>query len=196
MKQSNYKIAITGGIGSGKSTVAKIIKEQGYTVYSCDEIYDDLLKDNTFLAKIAAQFSSVILPDGTLDRQKLSEIVFNDKSALNKLNFITHPAIMEEFFKRAEDKVLCFCEVPLLFENGFETLFNDVLVILRDKRERINFICRRDGIDENAALKRINSQFNYDNCSFAKYYVIHNDANLNDLKQKTIEFLSKIKKGK
>ena len=194
MKQNNYvKIAITGGIGSGKSTVANIIREQGFPVFSCDEIYSDLLKEEAFQKKLAKNFNDVILPDGKLNRKKLADIVFNDKRALAKLNAITHPAIMDEYFKRAEGLTLCFCEVPLLFENGFEMLFDNVLVVLRDKNERMDFICRRDGIDEKEAQKRINSQTDYDNYNFAKYYVIHNDTDLNELKQKTLNFLAEIK---
>ena len=114
MTQSNYTIAITGGIGSGKSTVAKIISREGYPVFSCDEIYNELLCRREFLNKIAQEFEGVLNPDGTLDRVKLSEKVFIDKAELEKLNSITHPAIMEEVFKRSAGYKISFTEVPLL----------------------------------------------------------------------------------
>lgn len=193
MTQSNFKFAITGGIGSGKSTVAEIIWRQGYAVFSCDEIYKELLYRKEFLNKIASEFDGVIKEDGALDRAKLSKIVFEDKAALDKLNSITHPAIMEEVFKRSSGLKLSFTEVPLLFENGFERYFDGVLVVLRDVNERIASVSKRDDIDVKTVNLRIKSQLNYDNCDFAKYYVIHNNGNFEDLEQNVAEILENIK---
>lgn len=193
MTQNSIKIAITGGIGSGKSAVAEILLKEGYPVFSCDKIYSELLKDNNFLNKLSAQFEGIITPDGTLDRAKLSETVFKDKSALSKLNALTHPAIMEEVFKKCEREKLSFTEVPLLFENGFERYFDNVIVVLRDENERINAIVERNGIEQKKAILRLKSQFNYNNCDFAKYYVIHNCSNFADLEQKTLNILHEIK---
>lgn len=195
MTQSNYKIAITGGIGSGKSTVAEIISREGYPVFSCDEIYNELLCRREFLNKIAQEFEGVLNPDGTLDRVKLSEKVFNNKAELEKLNAITHPAIMEEVFTRSEKYKISFTEVPLLFESGLENYFDGTIVVLRKFEDRITSVSKRDGIDPNSVILRINSQFNYDNCNFAKYYVIHNDGNFDDLTRETDRILQKILKN-
>ncbi len=192
MTQNNYKFAITGGIGSGKSTVAEILRRQGFAVFSCDEIYKALLCDKKFLNKISREFDGVLCADGSLNRNKLAEIVFADKSALEKLNAITHPAIMEEVFKKAEGHKISFTEVPLLFESGYEEFFDGIIVVLRNEEERIAAVAQRDGLDPQTVVLRIKSQFNYDNCNFAKYYVIHNDSNLGDLEQKIAEILKKI----
>ncbi|MBD5583806.1 MAG: dephospho-CoA kinase [Clostridia bacterium] len=179
-------------MGSGKSAVAEILVKEGYPVFSCDKIYTKLLNDSNFLGKLSTQFDGIITPDGALDRAKLSETVFNDKSALSKLNALTHPAIMEEVLKKSKKEKLSFTEVPLLFENGFERYFDSVIVVLRDENERINAIVERDGIEREKVILRLKSQFNYDKCNFAKYYVIHNCSNFADLEQKTIEILKKI----
>lgn len=192
MMQNNIKIAITGGICSGKSTVAEIIKEQGYCVISCDEIYRELLEDPAFLALLNNEFCNIKNADGTLNRAKLSEIVFNDKEKLQKLNSLTHPQIMQRAMEQMSGKGLCFCEVPLLFEGGFDKLFDNIIVVLRDDEARIRELMVRSKIDKNRALLRINSQFNYKNGDFAKYYVIHNSGNLVQLKEKTLEILEKI----
>jgi len=192
MRQSNFKIAITGGIGSGKSAVSGIIAEQGLPVFSCDLVYGELLKDKSFLEKLTNEFGNILLADGTLDRNALSEKVFNDTNALKKLNALTHPAIISEVMKRAQGHRLSFCEVPLLFENGFEKLFDGVIVVLRDKERRISSVMARDGISRKNVILRVNSQFNYENKDFAEYYVIRNDGNLDDLRQKTLQILSKI----
>lgn len=193
MTQSNYRFAITGGIGSGKSTVAEIIRRQGYAVFSCDAIYNELLCNYEFLNKIVLEFGDVLDANGTLDRSKLSAKVFNDEAALRKLNAITHPAIMEEVFNRSKGHKISFTEVPLLFESGLEEYFDGVIVVLRDIEERIAAVSSRDKTDRESVILRIKSQFNYENDSFAKYYVIHNDGNLSNLEQKTAEILERIK---
>lgn len=163
MMQNKLKIAITGGIGSGKSAVAEIIKNQGFSVFSCDEIYKELLRDKQFLNLISLNFDGVLSADGELDRQKLSDIVFNDKTALGVLNNITQPSIMKELLRQCESKNIAFAEVPLLFENGFEKLFDGVIVVLRNEEDRISAICKRDKISVEKAKLRLKAQFNYNN---------------------------------
>lgn len=193
MTQSNVKIAITGGIGSGKSTVAEIIRRQGYAVFSCDEIYNELLQNAAFVNKLAEEFDGVLTPDGAIDRIKLSEKVFSDKSALKRLNALTHPAVMYEVLKKSEGHNLSFAEVPLLFENGYEKFFDGVIVVLRDEEERISSVIKRDKIDREKVILRIKLQFNYSNDDFAKYYVMHNCGNFDDLAAKTYEIVENIK---
>ena len=82
MKQSK-KIAITGGIGSGKSTVAKILINKGYKVFSCDEIYSEIVDERDFLDKLCSEFGNILTVQGALDRKKLSSIVFDDEEKLS-----------------------------------------------------------------------------------------------------------------
>lgn len=190
--QNNVKIAVTGGIGSGKSTVCKIIKDFGYPVISCDEIYKTILEDTKFLQKLAEEFGNEIIKDGKLDKPKLSSIVFSDKDKLKKLNEITHPEIMKELFAQASQFKLCFCEVPLLFESGYENDFDRVIVVLRNLDERISSVVKRDNLSVEVVKNRIKSQFNYENLDIAQYYFIHNGGNLNALRDKTYEVVQKI----
>lgn len=192
MTQNNKIIAVTGGIGSGKSTVCKIIKESGFSVISCDEVYSELLKDGGFLNTLQNEFGDILSPDGSLDRKKLAEIAFNDEANRKKLEKITHPTIMSEVFTRAKEFSLCFCEVPLLFEKGYEKLFNNVIVVLRPLEERILSVQKRDGLSRESVILRLKSQINYEKFDFAKYYVIHNNGDFGDLKAKTVEILNKI----
>jgi dephospho-CoA kinase len=192
-QNNNLKIAITGGIGSGKSTIARIIKEKGYPVFSCDETYAQLVKDKNFLKILADEFGDIYDENGELDRGKLSHIVFSDNNKLERLNEITHPKIFEKMFEDAAKlNCLCFFEVPLLFEEGNQKLFDGVIVVCREKDKRIESVMHRDNISEEEVRKRINSQYNYDNSNFAEYYVIHNNSNINNLQMEIDGVLAKI----
>lgn len=194
MKQNNIKIAVTGGIGSGKTTVCNFIREKGYPVFSCDDIYAELLNGGNLAKEIANQFGKEILNGGGgIDRKKLSERVFDDKIKLQKLNEITHRAIFEEAFLRAENlSGIIFFEVPLLFEGGYQNLFDEVIVVLREVDERILSVSRRDNLSSDEIKKRINNQFNYNNCDFAQYYVIHNQGKIDNMSDIISEILLKI----
>lgn len=193
MKQS--KIAITGGIGSGKSTACRILREEGFPVFSCDEAYAELFDSGSFDKCFAELFGEGVFDaDGRPNRQKISKIVFSDREKLNALNKITHPKIFEYMFSKAQKKCaeVCFFEVPLLFEGGYESLFDKVLVIIRDENERIKSIMQRDNLSRSEAVLRIKSQFNYTNKDLAEYYVIHNSGKIGDLCEDLKEFLKKL----
>lgn len=192
MKQSK-KIAVTGGIGSGKSTVMKIIAGKGYPIFSCDEIYSQLTSDSDFLNILRNSFGDILNSDGTLDRKKLSEIVFNNPAKLAELDKITHPAIYKEMFRMADEAGgICFCEVPLLFESGAESLFDGVIIVMRNEEQRIKSVTARDKLPEQDVKKRISNQFDYNSADFAMYYVIHNNGDLSELEWQTEEIIKKI----
>ena len=191
MTQNSCKIAITGAIGSGKSTVAEIIASEGLPVFSCDAIYAELLNDKNFVLAIGRVFEGVV-EDGILNRQKLSGIVFSDNKKLQKLNSITHPEIMSAALKKLSGYKVGFLEVPLLFENGYEKLFDKVIVVLRDRLSSIKSVTERDGLSAADVKKRLNSQFDYSKIEFAKYYVINNDSNLADLESKVYNLLKEL----
>ena len=192
MKQSK-KIAVTGGIGSGKSTVMKIIAGKGYPIFSCDEIYSQLTSDSDFLNILRHSFGDILNSDGTLDRKKLSEIVFNNPAKLAELDKITHPAIYKEMFRMADEAGgICFCEVPLLFESGAESLFDGVIIVMRNEEQRIKSVTARDKLPEQDVKKRISNQFDYNSADFAMYYVIHNNGDLSELEWQTEKIIKKI----
>ncbi len=192
MTQNNIKIAITGGIGSGKSTVCQIIKEYGYPVYSCDEIYNEVLTSPQLVKKLADEFGCGIISNGIINRKTLAEAVFSDREKLKKLNALTHPEIMSLALKKMEGRALSFLEVPLLFENNFQNLFNGVIVVLRDFEARVKAASIRDGVEADEIKLRVKNQFDYDNFDFSEYNVIHNCGNLGNLRAKTVEIIKKI----
>lgn len=186
MKQ-NKKIAVTGGIGSGKSAVCALLKKRGLPVFSCDEIYAELTEEPAFLSKLREAFPGCVEKDA-LNRKKLSALVFSDEKELKKLNEIAHPAIMERLLRRMEQYELSFAEVPLLFEGGFEGLFDGVLVLVRDEKKRIAAVSERDGLREEEIRLRIDRQYDYRTLS-EHCVVLKNDGTLEALDAQLAAYL-------
>ena len=181
---SNYVVAVTGGIGSGKSTVSNIIKELGYAVFSADEVYKNLLNDSEFFNGVLSSVGVTYNGDKKASLKEVSSIVFSSKEALNKLNNYTHPKIMQKLFELNKSKNgVVFNEVPLLFEGGYESFYNEVIIVLRDKQKRIQGIIKRDGLTKEEIENRIKNQFNYENNQIFKHTVIYNDGSLIELER-------------
>lgn len=157
------KIAITGGIGSGKSKVLSIIQNADYPVFSCDEIYKNVIVDEKYIKKIAEIFPTAVI-DGKIDRKILGEMVFSDDENRKKLDAIAHPLIMQRLVEEMSlvKSDIAFAEVPLLFEGGFQSFFDGIIVVKRDKQLRIDGIEIRDNLDKKSIEDRISAQFDYD----------------------------------
>jgi dephospho-CoA kinase len=150
-----YVVAITGGIGSGKTTVANQFAELGIEVVDADVIAREVVEPGTpALTAIAAHFGSeIITPDGQLDRRRLRERVFTDPQAKGWLNALLHPLIRTEMQRQcaAARSPYCLLVVPLLVENRLTALANRVLVIDVDEATQIERTCRRDGVSREQA---------------------------------------------
>ncbi|MBS2781340.1 dephospho-CoA kinase [Aeromonas salmonicida] len=145
-----YIVAITGGIGSGKTTIANQFAELGIDIVDADVIAREVVEPGTpALAAIAAQFGPEMLdPQGRLDRRSLRERVFSDPDAKAWLNGLLHPLIRQEMLRQCANarSPYCLLVVPLLIENRLTQLANRVLVIDVDEATQIERTCRRDGV--------------------------------------------------
>lgn len=158
-------LGITGGIASGKTTVAQAFQAMGAVVISADQLAREIVRPGAkALRQIAAHFGQqVIKEDGTLNRQLLGDIIFNDQGARLVLNSITHPAIAELAGKRLREAELggaplVVYDAPLLFEAGADKQVDMVLVVKVDERVQLARLMARDGIDQQQARARIDSQ--------------------------------------
>lgn len=193
------KIAITGGIGSGKSVVLQYIAELGYPAFSCDIIYKELLQSAEFAKSIAVAFPSCI-KNGEIDRKILADIVFNNKKQLNVLNAISHPIIMKKLYEEMDkcESKIAFAEVPLLFEGGYEKGFHETIYVKRNIEERIKAIILRDKTDRNSALQRIQSQFNPDSQEGLEklknqhVFIVDNNTTIQNLRNQIDSILQKL----
>ena len=187
------KIAITGGIGSGKSAVCRILKERGYPVFSCDEINRTLLSEKSYLDGLCALFPTCV-KDGNLQKTALASLVFSDKEALETLNAYAHPRISERLQRDMDGaKKTCFAEVPLLFESGMTKQFDGAIVVLRNKEERIRAVVARDGLTAERAEARMKQQFDYNGPLPDGCLVIENDGDEAALREKVDEALKALK---
>ncbi len=183
MKRNKKFIAVTGGIGSGKSTVLSIIEKEGYPVFSADKIAKDIYFDKKIFSAVSEAFPQCIA-DGKIDRAVLAQLVFSNENNLQKLNEITHPTIMNKLYTQM-NKVngpIVFAEVPLLFENGLEKDFDLVLVVKRNMKDRIRSVMERDSITEEKIHLRIKNQFDYEKNEIFGHTVIYNDGDISSLK--------------
>ncbi len=160
------KIGLTGGIGSGKSTVAARLASLGAHVYDADEIARHALDPGgVCYARVIETFGEALVDqDGAIDRKKLAQIVFHDEKQRQKLNEIVHPYVIEELFSRAareldgtEGRIAVF-EVPLLFESGLDQKMDETILVASDKENRIQRVMRRSGMTREQILARMRTQ--------------------------------------
>lgn len=192
------KIAITGGIGCGKSLASEYVAEMGYPVFSCDKINGELLTDPEYVEKIKNIFPDCV-QDGKIDKIRLKNTVFSDRTALKKLNTVAHPMIMKRLFSamQASESELVFAEVPLLFEGEYERDFDQVIIIKRDLDSRIAAVRQRDGLDEAEIKNRIAAQFDYDRLENRiknlKTHIVENEGDILALRSKIETLISRLK---
>ena len=191
----NIKIfAVTGGIGSGKSTLIKILKELNYCTISCDEEIQKMYQEDKIINKLKKLFPEAV-DNEKLNKKIISEIVFSDKERLNKLNGFMHPIVLKRCFKRAKKEGkngIAFIEVPLLFESNLENKFDNVIVVLREKGQRIDSVIKRSKLSKEEIEQRIKNQINYDTMDFSKYIVIKNDGDIYEHREKILPIIDKI----
>ncbi len=185
-------VGLTGGIGSGKSTVSAMLAELGAVIVDADQIARDLQSPNSaVLASMAARFGDhIIMPDGSLDRAAVAGIVFNDKQALDDLNGIVHPAMQDEIQRQIEahrdtDRVVVL-DFPLLGENPrlglVATIVVDVPVDVAVER-----LVGQRGMDEADARARINSQVGREDRLATATHVLDNTGDLESLRRQVGE---------
>lgn len=186
-ENKKVKIAITGTIGSGKSTVSKYLSEKGYCVFDCDEVNKKLLKTRAY--ELLYNDFCECFTNRTLDKAKLSEIVFTNSDKRLKLESIMHPLILNELNSINND--LIFAEVPLLFETNWDKYFDSNLLVISDKDISLERLYKR-GLCYLEANKRIDSQMPVSEKMKKADEIIYNNGTLFDLYQKIDEWLNKL----
>lgn len=152
-------VGLTGGTGAGKTSALAALEDLGGTVLDCDAVYHQMLRTDPALREaITAAFGPVFGPDGTLDRQKLGNIVFSDPAALERLNAIVYEYLPPELLRRAQGHTLVGLDAISLMESGLGRLCACTVAVLAPAEDRVRRIMARDGISEDYARLRISAQ--------------------------------------
>lgn len=182
-----YKvIGLTGGISSGKSTVSNYLKQQGYKVLDADEYSrKTTAKGGPAIPAIVEAFGEdIVNAEGELDRKKLGSIIFNDADKRQQLNDIVHPLIrdmMNSEEARLVKKGHVFLDIPLLFENGLDARCDLTVTVFVDQNTQIERLRARDGLSQEAAQARINSQMSLTEKVKKSDYSLDNNGDLEHL---------------
>jgi dephospho-CoA kinase len=193
-------IGLTGGIASGKSTVARFFAELGVPVVDADQLARQVVEPGSdALAEIARTFGEdVLLDSGELDRKALGAIVFADPEARKKLNAITHPRIaaagQEALRRHAEAGCdLAIYEAALIVENGLHRAMQGLIVVSLPESEQLERLQARDGIDAEAARERLAAQASLAEKLEAADYVIDNSGALEDTRAQVVALLQRLR---
>ena len=192
-------IGLTGGIGSGKSTVSLMLKTAGFEIIDADIIARQIYEDEKLLRKVYETFGNDIKnEDGSLNRKALGRIVFSDDEKLIQLNKLTHPVIrqkvsdeIEEYKSQNEEIVIL--DAALLVESDYLNFIDKLLVVTCKENIQIERIIARDNCSIEEALGRIKSQMSQENKVKYADYVIDNSATLSELRKKAFIFMNYIK---
>ena len=192
-----YVVALTGGIGSGKSAAAKVFAELGVTVTDVDEISHQLTAANQpILNDIKTSFGGqYITPDGALNRAAMRDLVFNDEVARTKLNAILHPAIYDEALKQLQanqDVPYQILAIPLLFESPrYLPHINRILLIDCDEKTQIERVTKRSQLPTSEIIRIIRTQTPRKQQLKLAHDVIENSGNVENLREKILEIHQK-----
>ncbi len=180
-----YKIGLTGGIASGKSTVVSMLRSYGAAIIDCDIIARDVVQPGSDgLQAVARAFGpQALLPDGTMNRAYIGSVVFHDAARKKELEDILFPLIHQEIDRQAamleeNGSHLVFLDMPLLFEVKYHSYVNEVWLVYVDAATQLTRLMARNGYTQEEALARIHSQFPIDEKKSLSQVIIDNTASL------------------
>ncbi len=178
-----YAVALTGGIATGKSSVAKMFQEDGYTVIDADRIAHEMLERHK--ERIAEMFGEEMIRDGRVDRKALGAVVFADPLERKRLEKFLHPLIYEEIEAQAMQEDVkrrpYIVDIPLFFEGGRYPIKRS-LVVYAPQRLQIERAMARDGLSMEAVLERIAAQIDIEEKRYMADFVIDNSADQTQLR--------------
>lgn len=184
-------IGLTGGIGSGKTTVANFFKELGVPVYIADDAGKEVMQSQTILSEIKTVFGEEIVEKGVLNRQKLAAVVFADQNKLQLLNAIVHPAVANHFknwLSNHQNFPFIIYESAILFESNGDQKCNEIITVTAPLAIKLQRVMSRDNVTEEQVLLRMNAQWSDDQRIAKSDFVIEN-CDLEKTKEQVVKIL-------
>lgn len=157
----NKIIAVTGGIGVGKSVICRILTDMGYPVYDCDSKAKQIMDADSVIKDLLIQHISPVAVDGegNIDRKAISQIVFSNPEKLKTLNSIVHGAVREDIARWIENNHgILFIETAILYQSGIDRMVDEVWEVTAPVEMKVARVCNRNCVSEQEVLRRINSQ--------------------------------------
>lgn len=174
------KLAITGGIGSGKSVVSRMMNVLGVPVYDCDSSAKRLMVNDEFIvSELKRMFGEDCYEDdGTLNRQYIASCIFTDKQNIKRVNSLVHPAVKRDFEQWAElqGTDLVAVETAILYESGIVESVDKVLVVWAEKETAIRRTVERSGMSRSQVISRMENQMSVDDLLLLSDYSLYNDG--------------------
>jgi dephospho-CoA kinase len=184
-------IGLTGGIGSGKTSIAGFFKEMGIPVYIADDEAKKVMQSAEIINEIKSTFGESLFENNVLNRAKLAEIVFNNADELAKLNAIVHPAVKRDFqfwLAQHKNEELVVYEAAILFESGKYKDFDYIVTVTAPEEVRIERVMKRDNTTREHVLNRMQMQWNDEKRISLSNFVINN-SNLKIAKEEVVKIL-------
>lgn len=193
-------IGLTGGIGSGKSTVTDYLISRGFHVLDADKISREIVEpgSDTLLELVSLFGNEILLEDGSLDRKKLGNIIFSDPEKKAIMDKLMHTRILEiiyekiVYFREADNQKVIFIDAPLLFETGLDNSVGEIWVVDADDETRIKRIMERDNINRADILKRIANQMDRQEKNHRANEILHNSGEKTELYQQIEKLIQNI----
>jgi len=190
-------IGITGGIGSGKSLVSRILQQKGFFIYNADERARFLMNNDEDLKNaIKNLFGEAIYTESGLNRKLVAQFVFNNNYLLNSLNQLVHPKVKKDFeFWKVEQKnqSFVFKESAIIYETESQKYYDLILLVTADLAIRLQRVIQRDQTTKEEVLKRIQNQLDEDKKIELADFIIYNNKTIEDLNLQVDDFLINLK---
>ena len=177
------KVGLTGNIGSGKSLIARIFSILNIPVYHADEESKKFLEEPLVISEIKRIFGSeILISENKIDRKALAGIVFSNPAALNQLNSILHPRVMEDFSKWCRNYITSpyvIEEAAIIIEAGYQSLFDKIIHVSCPLEISISRVVTRDGVTRNEVLRRMNFQMaDHEKAAISDFIILNDGSEL------------------
>jgi dephospho-CoA kinase len=180
LKSPGLKLGVTGGIGSGKTSVCKVFTVLGIPVFSADRIAREIMdSNNTIMENINSIAGRDLYSNGYLDRMALASLIFNNNTLLGKVNSLIHPLVFDHFISWEKNQTAPYVimEAAILFESGASKLVDKVATIVAPEEERLNRVTMRSKLSREQVLERMKNQMDDASRIRLSDYVIYNSEN-------------------
>ncbi|MGD0757117.1 MAG: dephospho-CoA kinase [Bacteroidales bacterium] len=179
-RRSGFKLGVTGGIGSGKTSVCRVFEVLRVPVFSADREAQEIMEtDDRVIRSLNSIMGKDLYINGSLDRKELAAIIFNDRTLLEKVNLLVHPAVFDRFRKWASEQTAPYVimEAAILFESGASKFVDRVATVVAPVEQRVKRVIQRNKLSREQVMERMKNQMDDETRIKLSDYIINNSEN-------------------